>query len=69
MDQPARPAAVGLAHSTAMGLVSDSLADRQGERVPDGPLEFPVVIASLAGVPVSASRISLAVPICAAALS
>jgi hypothetical protein len=52
-----------------MGLVSDSLADRQGERVPDGPLEFPVVIASLAGVPVSASRISLAVPICAAALS
>ena len=51
MDQPARPAAVGLAHSTAMGLVSDSLADRQDERVPDGPLEFPVMIASLASVP------------------
>jgi hypothetical protein len=51
MDQPARPAAVSLAHSTAMHLISDSLADRQDERVPDGPLEFPVVIVSLAGMP------------------
>ena len=34
-----------------MRLVSDSLADRQDERVLDGPLEFPVVIASLADVP------------------
>ena len=46
----ARAAAVSLAHSTAMHLVSDSLADRQDERVLDGPLEFPVVIVSLAGV-------------------
>jgi hypothetical protein len=44
MDQPTRLAAVSPAHSTAMHLVSDSLADRQDERVPDGPLEFPVVI-------------------------
>jgi hypothetical protein len=51
MDQPARPAAVSCAHSTAMHLVSDSLADRQDERVPDSPLEVPVVIANLAGVP------------------
>jgi hypothetical protein len=48
MDQPAWPAAVGIPHSTAMRLVSDSLAYRQDRRVPDSPLEFPVVIASLA---------------------
>jgi hypothetical protein len=51
MDQPTRLAAVSPAHSTAMHLVSDSLADRQDERVPDGPLEFPVVIVSPADVP------------------
>ena len=33
-----------------MHLVSDSLADRQDERVLDGPLEFPVVIVILAGL-------------------
>jgi hypothetical protein len=47
LDEMARPDAVGPATSTAMGLVSGSLADSQDERVSYRPLEFPVVIAGL----------------------
>ena len=51
MDQPARPAAVSLAHGTTVHLVSDSLGYCQDEGMPDGPPEFPVVIVIWAGVP------------------